>query len=106
MERDMDEMLASQEKMLQRLGRPAAPRETMKRNYAIHVERLFEWLPRKHNISVLRVCYGDLIAQPREQAARVNEFLSGNANVEKMVRTVDPSLYRNRQHDSIAASPA
>jgi hypothetical protein len=31
MERDLDEMLASQEKMLQRLGRKAAPREQMKR---------------------------------------------------------------------------
>src|SRR6516162_8939972 len=30
MERDMDETLLSQEKMLQRLGRPAAPREVMK----------------------------------------------------------------------------
>src|SRR5262245_15575927 len=29
MERDFDEMLLSQEKMLQRLGRPAAPREVM-----------------------------------------------------------------------------
>src|SRR5689334_6667350 len=30
MERDLDEVLVSQEKMLQRLGRPAAPREEMK----------------------------------------------------------------------------
>src|SRR5690348_9725375 len=33
MERDMDEMLVSQEKMLERLGREAVPREEMKRAY-------------------------------------------------------------------------
>src|SRR5271166_2837043 len=36
MERDFDEMLDSQEKMLQRLGRPAAPRDEIKRAYKQH----------------------------------------------------------------------
>src|SRR5690349_19374505 len=33
MSRDLDEVLASQEKMLARLGRPAAPRERMKKAF-------------------------------------------------------------------------
>ena len=37
MERDMEEVLLSQESMLQRLGRTAAPREEMKRAYALHL---------------------------------------------------------------------
>src|SRR5258708_1084230 len=36
MERDLDETLLSQEKMLARLGRTAAPREPMKRAYMLH----------------------------------------------------------------------
>src|SRR5262249_24135332 len=36
MERDLDEVLTSQEKMLERLGRPAAPRERMKRSFLMH----------------------------------------------------------------------
>jgi hypothetical protein len=98
MERDMDETLLSQEKMLQRLGGQAAPRENMKRNYAIHLERLFEWLAQLRNLTVLRVCYNDLVAHPHTHAERVSAFLSNRANVEEMVRTVDPSLYRNRNH--------
>jgi len=98
MEREMDETLLSQEKMLQRLGRPAAPREIMKKNFAVHLERLFEWLPRQRNLTVLRVCYNDLIAQSHKHAEQVSAFLSGAANVEAMVKTVDPSLYRNRTH--------
>jgi hypothetical protein len=98
MERDMDETLLSQEKMLQRLGRPAAPREVMKKNYAVHLERLFDWLPRQRNLAVLRVCYNDLIAHPHKHAEQVSAFLCGAANVEAMTKTVDPSLYRNRTH--------
>src|SRR5438132_2761602 len=52
MERDPDEMLLSQEKMLARLGRPAAPREEMKRAYTLHLGRLHEWLPRQGNMVV------------------------------------------------------
>jgi hypothetical protein len=99
MERDMDETLLSQEKMLQRLGRLAAPRESMKRNFSIHLQRLFEWLPQQRNLTVLRICYNDLVANPRKHAERVSEFLSRSANVEEMIRTVDPSLYRNRNHN-------
>jgi hypothetical protein len=97
MERDLDEMLLSQEKMLERLGRAAGPREEMKRAYVVHLERLHEWFPRQGHLVVLRVSYNDLIAQPRGQAEHVREFLGGRGDVEGMVKTVDPALYRNRK---------
>lgn len=98
MERDLEEVLDSQEKMLQRLSQPAAaPREAMKRSFTLHLERLGEWLPRQQNMEVFRVCYNELISSPEEQARRVREFLGGKPDVEGMVRTVDPSLYRNRK---------
>jgi hypothetical protein len=97
MERDLDETLRSQEKMLQRLGRPAAPAESMKRAYALHLERLHQWLARQPNMAVLRVGYRDLVERPRGQAERVRDFLAGRGDVEEMVKAVDPSLYRNRK---------
>jgi hypothetical protein len=97
MERDLDEVLASQEKMLARLGRPAAPRDEIKRAYVQHLERLHDWLGRQPHLGVLRVSYNDLLHQPRPQAERVREFLGGRVDVEGMVNTVDPSLYRNRK---------
>jgi hypothetical protein len=103
MERDLDEMLLSQEKMLQRLGRQAAPRESMKRNYVVHLERLLAWLPQQSNLTVLRVSYNDLLTHPRKHAERASAFLSGMANVDAMEKTVDPSLYRNRHrgHETV-----
>jgi hypothetical protein len=108
MERDLEEVLVSQEKMLTRLGRTPAPREEIRRAYAVHLERLHEWLGRQGNVAVLRVRYSDLVGRPREQAERVRQFLGGRADVEGMVRAVDPALYRNRKGAGgpVAGSPA
>jgi hypothetical protein len=97
MGRDLDEVLESQEKMLQRLGRAAAPLEELRRSFSLHLERLHDWLGRQRNLKVLRVSYNDLLERPREQAQRVSAFLGGNADVEKMAAAVDRSLYRNRK---------
>jgi len=108
MERDLDEVLRSQERMLTRLGRTPAPREEIRRAFAIHLERLHEWLRRQGNITVLGVCYNDLMERPQEQGERVRDFLGGTADVEGMVKAVDPSLYRNRKAagESVAGNPA
>jgi sulfotransferase family protein len=97
MERDLDEILASQEKMLQRLGRKAAPREQMKRSFNIHLQKLHEWLPRQRHLEVLRVRYAELVQRPEVEAERINQFLAGKASVDKMAKSVDTSLYRNRK---------
>ncbi len=96
MERDLDEVLVSQEKMLTRLGRRPAPRDEIRGAFLTHLERLHEWLKQQRNIAVLRVRYSDLIERPGEEAERVRDFLGGRAEVEAMVKAVDPSLYRNR----------
>ena len=97
MQRDLDEMLASQEKMLERLGRPAAPREKIRPNFVAHLDRLMRWLAEQPHIAVLYVDYRDLIERPVEMAEVVNEFLGGRADVARMAASVDPSLYRNRK---------
>lgn len=96
MERDLDEVLASQEQMLARLGRTAAPHAVLKRSYTLHLERLHEWLGRRPHTAVLRVSYNDLIQRPGREAKRVSEFLGGKPDAEAMAGTVEPSLYRNR----------
>src|SRR5438270_3725902 len=71
MERDLDEMLLSQEKMLSRLGRSPAPRKEMRQAYALHLDRLRAWLGGQANVAVLRVSYNDLVERPAPQAQRV-----------------------------------
>src|SRR5262249_33364209 len=97
MERDLDEVLRSQETMLERLGRSAVPREEMKRSFLVHLERLHAWLRRQRNIDILRISYNDLVERPAGEAERVASFLAGKADAVRMAQAVDPSLYRNRQ---------
>ncbi len=97
MERDLDEMLDSQEAMLQRRARAAGPREEIKRAFEKHLERLREWLVEQPNMEVLYVKYSDLIEEPEDQSRRVSEFLGGKTNPKAMAAAVDPSLYRNRK---------
>jgi hypothetical protein len=105
MERDLEEMLLSQDRMLTRLGRPAAPREQIKRAYVLHLGRLHKWLSLQSHMEVLLVRYNDLVEQPREQTERVGKFLGGNLDVGTMAKTVDLSLYRNRKASG-AIAPA
>jgi hypothetical protein len=97
MERNLDEMLTSQDKMLERLGRTAAPSSEMKRSYTLHLERVRSWLSQQAHIQVCYVNYAHLMERPEEQARRVSEFLGGKADADRMAKTVDPALYRNRK---------
>ena len=97
MERDLDEMLISQEKMLARLNKPSAPRAAIERAFREHLRKVRGWLAGQENIEVLSVSYNNLVERPEEEAERVSAFLGGNADKESMSKTVDPLLYRNRK---------
>ncbi len=97
MERNLDEVILSQEKMLARLGKPAAPADLIKRHFTSHLDRLREWLAGRRNMRVLYIRYADLVERPEVQTARVSEFLEGRVDADRMAKTVEPSLYRNRR---------
>jgi hypothetical protein len=105
MQRDLDEVLASQEKMLVRLGQSAAPRDVMKRSYQSHLVRLSDWLRGRPNFRTLYTRYSNVVRQPQEEAERLAEFLDREMNVEGMVGAVDPALYRN-QSDRVSVKQA
>jgi hypothetical protein len=96
MERDLDEVLASQEKMLARLGRSAGPREAMKQSFQTHLERLQTWLPTRAEFAVLRVDYNRLVRDPPTEVDRLVAFLARPVDRERMLAAIDPALYRNR----------
>lgn len=96
MERDADEVLVSQEKMLRRLNQPAVPRETMKQACDLHLQRLFEWLAQRSEFTILRVSYNYLIQTAAAEISRISEFLDGSVDVGGMSGAIDPALYRNR----------
>ena len=99
MQRDMQEMLASQAKMLERLGRKGGDvsDEEMAEKYEKHLKEIGGWLSQQNNMNVLYVRYNDVIKESDVQSARVNRFLGGFLNEEEMARVVEPGLYRQRK---------
>jgi LPS sulfotransferase NodH len=98
MRRNLDEVLASQRKMLTRQGKAGAqlPEEQLRKVFEDQVRKVTSWLTTQPNVKSIEVTYHELIADPRGHAARLNEFLGGGLDVDAMVGAVDPALYRNR----------
>lgn len=99
MRRDLDEVLASQKKMLQRSGRAGGQlsEAQLKAIYVKQVQTVLGWLSRQPNVRCIEVDYRQLIESPGAIAARVNAFVGGGLDEAKMTSAVDPTLYRNRR---------
>ena len=97
--RNIDEILASQRKMLIHRGEDPDKQDDaqMKLLFEKHVRSVEEWLASRPNVRTLYVHYSDMLGPPRPQIERVNAFLGGKLDTARMAEVVDPSLYRNRQ---------
>lgn len=95
--RDINEILASQAKMLKRRGEDSATDdERMAELFASDVWRAQYLLKRQPQFEWIEVNYRDVLAEPEAQARRIREFLELDLAVEQMAGVVDPTLYRNR----------
>jgi hypothetical protein len=95
--REMEEVLASQRKMLSRRGQTedTSP-QRMRTLFEDDLWRASYLLRHAPQFETLEVRYADVVARPLEQALRVTEFLGARLDVEAMAAVVDPQLYRNR----------
>jgi hypothetical protein len=95
--RNIQEVLASQKKMLARRNEPdETPADRMQSLFEDDLWRATYILKRKPQFEVLELDYTAMVARPLEEVRRINEFLGGRLNVEAMAAVADPQLYRNR----------
>ena len=99
MQRDLREVLASQNAMLAHRGEApgAADDEQMLRMYQDHLKKVARFMANRSCFSTLSVDYRDVVQNPRDAAGRINGFLGGTLDVERMAAIADPALYRNRR---------
>lgn len=99
MRRRMEEVLASQKKMLDRLGtgkgEPVSD-EDMARLFQMQLKKFDAWLAGQPHFKRLDVVYHEMIGNPRSVVDQINAFLGGTLNAEAMCQVVEPELYRNR----------
>jgi hypothetical protein len=97
MHRNIDEVLASQKVMLERLGKsstvPDAKMATLFRN---HLAKFTVWAKERPNVKVLDVNYNEMVAGPAPFVADIDRFLGGGLDTARMAQAVEPALYRNR----------
>ncbi len=98
MKRKMNEILASQSKMLERMGnsKDSISDEKMGEFFDKHLSKLVDWIEGRKYIDVLYIGYNDLLVNPEEHIKILNRFLNYRLNEEKAVKVIDKSLYRNR----------
>jgi hypothetical protein len=103
MRRDLNEVLASQNKMLKHRGETdESDDHAMKDAYLSHLASVRIMSRKKDNWELLEVRYDTTVQSPRDTATALNAFLGGKLDVEAMVTAVDAELYRNRK-DKLAA---
>ncbi|MBW2494850.1 MAG: sulfotransferase domain-containing protein [Deltaproteobacteria bacterium] len=98
MRRNLDEVLASQNKMIERLGTEdaTAAEEAMKEAYRNDIVRTRLLCKNRPNFELIEVNYKRTIEDPAATARSVNAFVGGHLDEAAMRAAVDSSLYRNR----------
>lgn len=98
MNRDLGEVIASQNKMRARRGDDSpSDDEEMALLFGKHLEKMRDWVARQPNFDVINVGYREVLEDPVGVAERIKAFLGKELDVEKMSGVFDERLYHNRQ---------
>jgi hypothetical protein len=99
MERDIDEILASQKRMLARADKieekPLSDTQ-LRQEYAKHLVAVKKWLNTQNWIEALMISYNQILRDPVAAFKMVDAFLALNLDIDAMAQTIDPKLYREQ----------
>jgi hypothetical protein len=97
MDREIKEILASQQKMLHRRGEaPGSKDAEMESQFREHLRLTKYWLGRQPNMDVLYVDYNKLVANPDDYGQTIAAFIEVPVDVSRMLNVPNERLYRNR----------
>src|SRR4030067_133540 len=98
MQRNMLEVLASQRKMLGRLGKPEnkVEDEQLIKIFQVHLHDVEDWMQRTPNIELLTINYNQMLNDPADSIQQINHFMGGSLDTQEMVGMINKDLYRER----------
>ena len=98
MRRNLKEIVASQNTMLERLGKnvDGLPEDRLMDVYRAQLHQVTQYM-RAHSdhMKFIEVDYNETLAHPDPPAQRISDFLDG-LDTDRMLAVVDAGLYRNR----------
>ena len=98
MRRKIDEILASQSRMLENRGEESTIKdEEMATLFDKHLLKVRAWMNSQPNLLYLDLDYNTLIENPQPYLHQINQFLDGGLDEEMMIKVIDKSLYRQRK---------
>jgi len=98
MERDLDEVLMSQHRMLVRDGKAREDAMNLKLVNAFkqNLERIKIWAPKQQHVEIHYVSHKNMINNPVEELKKLNAFLGLELDTAEMAKVVDKSLHREK----------
>lgn len=93
MRREMDEILRSQEVMLNK--DQMNERDKFKMIYDLHLKKTYRFL-KENEIPFLDINYSELVNNPKDEIQNLILFCNINTSEEELISVVKPDLYRNR----------
>lgn len=104
MERDLEEVIGSQRRMLARTGNEKTSKTYplgLHNAFKEHLRKVERWLEQSPNVEMIRLRYDDVVADPHTAMEKVGGFLGNLPDVEGMARVVDATLHRERSGPAI-----
>ena len=100
-ERDFDEILESQAKMIERRGETIEDsperRDRLRKEFARIISQAREVLTKRPDMTLLAVRHSEILRNPAAAADLINRFAGETLDTQKMATVVDRSLHRNRR---------
>lgn len=103
LERSLEEILASQTRMLERTGKHAEQtfsEEQIRASYQNHLIEVKSWLDDQENVKTLYVSYNETVLHPLLIFREVASFLDGLVDPTAMITVIDPKLHREKKPSS------
>jgi len=99
MQRELDEVLASQRKMIVRRGEnpDKIDDEKMKTILENHLRHIDAWLRQQVHIERIDMPYKEIVKDPQPYVEELARFLGRTLDIDSMIHTVEPKLYRQRK---------
>jgi len=98
MVRNLDEILSSQRKMIERRNvvEKSSDEKKLKPSYKKHLKMVKEWLSLSDEIELFYCDYNQLVADPARVVHKLLNALNLSLNADRMAAVVDNNLYRQR----------
>ncbi len=98
MKRNLQEVVASQDVMLDRRGRKSDQlgHDKLIALFEQQLRDFDAWIAKRANFKILYISYNEALRNPQPTIQALNDFLGGQLNVAAMKQVVEPELYRQR----------